>query len=150
MQLPYLHLPWWFYSPQGLENVSKKSGHEWHRAFGRYSVQYPLDVVSVPQAVVSGQSARVPGTHDECAKLCIGAVRNCAGHSQCKECPNKFHYKSEPRNSKEQERHTLKRTKGEHESGSSTSTCGFIHGKPTGQVTHRSEFLNGTGLHRSG
>ena len=40
--------------------------------------------------------------------------------------------------------------KGEHESGSSTSTCGFIHGKPTGQVTHRSEFLNGTGLHRSG
>ena len=40
--------------------------------------------------------------------------------------------------------------KGEHESGSSTSTCGFIRGKPTGQVTHRSEFLNGTGLHRSG
>ena len=40
--------------------------------------------------------------------------------------------------------------KGEHESGSPTSTCGFIHGKPIGQVTHRSEFLNGTGLHRSG
>ena len=40
-------------------------------------------------------------------------------------------------------------SKGEHESGSliSTSTCGFIRGKPTGQVTHRSEFLNGTGLY---
>ena len=40
--------------------------------------------------------------------------------------------------------------KGEHESGSPASTCRFIRGKPTGQVTHRSEFLNGTGLHRSG
>jgi len=40
--------------------------------------------------------------------------------------------------------------KGEHESGSPTSTCGFIHGKPTGQVTHRSESLGGTGLCRSG
>jgi len=40
--------------------------------------------------------------------------------------------------------------KGEHESGSFTSTCGFIRGKPTGQVTHRSEFLGGTGLCRSG
>ena len=30
--------------------------------------------------------------------------------------------------------------KGEHKSGSPTGTCGFIHGKPIGQVTHRSEF----------
>jgi hypothetical protein len=44
----------------------------------------------------------------------------------------------------------LPQTKGEHESGSLTSTCGFIRGKPTGQVTHRSEFLSGTGLYRSG
>ena len=40
--------------------------------------------------------------------------------------------------------------KGEHESGSSTSICVFIRGKPTGQMTHRSELLNGTGLYRSG
>src|ERR1700676_1519216 len=42
------------------------------------------------------------------------------------------------------------KAKGEHESWSLTSTCGFICGKPTGQVTHRSEFLGGTGLCRSG
>ena len=40
--------------------------------------------------------------------------------------------------------------KGEHKSGSPTSTCGFIRGKLTGQVTHRSEFLGGTGLCGSG
>ena len=29
---------------------------------------------------------------------------------------------------------------GEHKSGSAINTCGFIHGNPTGQMIHRSEF----------
>ena len=52
--------------------------------------------------------------------------------------------------SRPKERKVKSKFKGEHESGSCTSTRGFICGKTTGQVMHRFEFLGGTGLCRSG